>query len=95
MSWIELITPDKRYDKEPSRMERMSRVIGYVMGRHKITQEKLSKHVKSLSDFKGFLTIVWRKEPSEKDKKLFEQAWANEYELEENVEHVLDLDLDF
>ena len=63
---------------EPDRLERLSRVYGYVValadrqgGQHFIDK------VSQLHDHKGTLIVFWSAAPSEDEKAYFAAAWAS------------------
>jgi hypothetical protein len=74
---------------EPDRLERLSRVYGYVMaladrhpGAHFIDK------VSQLHDHKGTLIVFWGDAPSEAEKAFFADAWASRIgDGSRNVEH--------
>ena len=75
---------------EPDRIERLSRVYGYVValadahGMHDGFIEKFAQ----LHDHKGTLIVFWHDAPSEAEKQYFVQAWASKVgDGSTNVEH--------
>lgn len=43
----------------------------------------------SLGDHKGELTVVWNRQPSEREEQAFRDAWAAASELPEHVIHIV------
>jgi hypothetical protein len=63
---------------EPDRIERLTRVYGYVMALadaddNALFVEKFSQ----LHDHKGTLLVFWNEAPSELEKAYFTRAWAS------------------
>lgn len=63
---------------EPDRIERLTRVYGYVMAladraANTVFVEKFSQ----LHDHKGTLIVFWNEAPTEAEKDYFTQAWAS------------------
>lgn len=74
---------------EPDRLERLSRVYGYVMAladRHAV--EHFIEKVTQIHDHKGTLIVFWNAVPGEAEKDYFVQAWASKIgDGSTNVEH--------
>jgi hypothetical protein len=74
---------------EPDRLERLSRVYGYVValaGRH--AGERFIGKLIQLHDHKGTLIVFWGDAPSEAEKAFFAEAWASKIgDGSSNVEH--------
>jgi hypothetical protein len=74
---------------EPDRMERLSRVYGYVMaladsGGNQHFIEKVSQ----IHDHKGTLIVFWNEAPADAEKAYFLQAWASKIgDGSDHVEH--------
>ncbi len=75
---------------EPDRIERLTRVYGYVValadlsGRSTGFIEKFSQ----LHDHKGTLIVFWSEVPSEDEKQFFVRAWESKVgDGSSNVEH--------
>jgi hypothetical protein len=71
-----------RGGEEPWRVERLKRVLKSYSDKNEIVNFDV------LHDHKGSLTVHWLKQPSRKEKNDIEQAWENENELSENVQHL-------
>ncbi len=74
---------------EPDRLERLSRVYGYVVAladRH--ASERFIEKVTQLHDHKGTLIVFWSDAPSDAEKAYFADAWASKIgDGSCNVEH--------
>ena len=77
---------------EPDRIERLTRVYGYVValadlsGRANGFIEKFTQ----LHDHKGTLIVFWNEAPSEQEKQFFVLAWESKMgDGSSNVEHEL------
>jgi hypothetical protein len=74
---------------EPDRIERLTRVYGYVMALAdskgiKAFVEKLSQ----IHDHKGTLIVFWNAAPDDAEKDFFRQAWASKIgDGSSHVEH--------
>ncbi len=75
---------------EPDRIERLTRVYGYVValadlnGRSSGFIEKFSQ----LHDHKGTLIVFWSEAPTEEEKQFFVRAWESKVgDGSSNVEH--------
>jgi hypothetical protein len=74
---------------EPDRLERLSRVYGYVMALadHHASDRFIDK-VTQIHDHKGTLIVFWNDAPSEAEKQYFANAWASKIgDGSSNVEH--------
>jgi hypothetical protein len=74
---------------EPDRLERLSRVYGYVMA---LADQHANVHfiekVTQIHDHKGTLIVFWNDAPSAAEKDYFVQAWASKIgDGSRNVEH--------
>lgn len=74
---------------EPDRIERLSRVYGYVMALADRTGTAgFVEKVTQIHDHKGTLIVFWNDVPSEAEKDFFAQAWASKIgDGSSNVEH--------
>ena len=74
---------------EPDRLERLSRVYGYVMALADCNDtEFFIEKVTQIHDHKGTLIVFWNDAPSEAEKEYFVQAWASKIgDGSRNVEH--------
>lgn len=72
-----------REDEEPWRIERLNDVAKYV---YKNFGEL---EIFGLHDYKGDLTVIWKKLPTNIEKKYLEAAWEAQNEIADNVEHVI------
>lgn len=74
---------------EPDRLERLSRVVGYVATlADGADGARCIDKVTQLHDHKGTLIVFWGDAPSEAEKTLFATAWASPVgEGSGNVEH--------
>ena len=74
---------------EPDRIERLSRVYGYVMALADVhASEGFIEKVSQIHDHKGTLIVFWNDAPSEQEKQFFTQAWASKIgDGSSNVEH--------
>jgi len=74
---------------EPDRLERLTRVYGYVVALadvvgNSIFIEKFSQ----MHDHKGTLIVFWHDTPTEDEKAFFSRAWASKMgDGSSNVEH--------
>ncbi|QYF93643.1 hypothetical protein KY495_23825 [Massilia sp. PAMC28688] len=75
---------------EPDRIERLTRVYGYVValadahGMHDGFIEKFTQ----LHDHKGTLIVFWSEAPGELERDFFRRAWASKIgDGSDNVEH--------
>ncbi len=76
---------------EPDRLERLSRVYGYVMAlADGNASEGFIEKVTQLHDHKGTLIVFWNDAPSDAEKQYFANAWASKIgDGSNNVEHEL------
>lgn len=72
--------------RHPSDTVRLQAVVDYVAKYGSESWKALDKVV-SLENDAGYLTIVWRKRPSEWQKRYFEDAWEADGENKRDVEH--------
>ncbi|MDB5950208.1 MAG: hypothetical protein JWR65_2063 [Massilia sp.] len=74
---------------EPDRLERLSRVYGYVVAlADRQSGERFIEKVSQLHDHKGTLIVFWGDVPSEVEKSYFADAWASKIgDGTSNVEH--------
>jgi hypothetical protein len=74
---------------EPDRLERLTRVYGYVVALADVAEnstfiEKFSQ----MHDHKGTLIVFWHDTPTEEEKAFFGRAWASKMgDGSSNVEH--------
>ena len=74
---------------EPDRIERLTRVYGYVAALADYAgKQQFIEKVSQLHDHKGTLIVFWHDMPTEDEKEFFSKAWArtNGY-VTSNVEH--------
>ncbi|MBC7454255.1 MAG: hypothetical protein H7335_11220 [Massilia sp.] len=76
---------------EPDRLERLSRVYGYVMALADLdASARFIEKVTQIHDHKGTLIVFWGEAPSEAEKDYFVQAWASKIgDGSDHVEHEL------
>jgi len=81
-------------DTEPDRLERLSRVYGYVIGQADITDNKTCiTKIANLHDNKGTLFVSWRMQPTDQERTFFARAWRSQIGDESlNIVHQLILD---
>lgn len=74
---------------EPDRLERLSRVYGYVAAlADRDTGARFIEKVTQLHDHKGTLIVFWGGAPSDAEKAFFADAWASSIgDGSRNVEH--------
>jgi hypothetical protein len=74
---------------EPDRLERLSRVYGYVMAlADQHAALRFIEKVTQIHDHKGTLIVFWNDAPSEREKEYFVQAWSSKIgDGSRNVEH--------
>ena len=72
-----------REDEEPWRIERLNYVAKYVYKNFGEIE------ISGLHDHKGYLTVTWKKHPSNIEKMYLEEAWEAQNELADNVEHII------
>ena len=75
---------------EPDRIERLTRVYGYVVAlaeTHGVVDGFIEKF-SQIHDHKGTLIVFWYDAPTEEEKHYFVQAWASKVgDGSTNVEH--------
>jgi len=65
-------------EDDTQRIYRLSRVIGYVQAlAEQENNESILDKVSKLHDHEGTMTVVWKKQPTEKEKELFKKAWES------------------
>lgn len=63
---------------EPDRIERLTRVYGYVVALADLSgNQGFIEKVSQLHDHKGTLIVFWHDTPSEDEKDLFSKGWAS------------------
>ncbi|MFC0132304.1 hypothetical protein CR105_21475 [Massilia eurypsychrophila] len=74
---------------EPDRLDRLSRVYGYVMAlADGGACERFVEKVSQIHDHKGTLIVFWSDAPSDAEKGYFVHAWASKIgDGSSNVEH--------
>ena len=74
---------------EPDRIERLTRVYGYVAALADIMGNKeFIFKMSQIHDHKGTLIVFWHTTPSEDEKSFFVKAWqSNIGDRSSNVEH--------
>ncbi len=74
---------------EPDRIERLTRVYGYVMALADLgATEGFIEKVSQIHDHKGTLIVFWNDAPTDAEKAYFVQAWASRIgDGSSNVEH--------
>jgi hypothetical protein len=74
---------------EPDRIERLTRVYGYVMALADAAGvDYFIEKVTQIHDHKGTLIVFWNDTPTEQDKGFFVQAWASKIgDGSDHVEH--------
>ena len=74
---------------EPDRLERLTRVYGYVVALADTAGEPtFIEKVSQLHDHKGTLIVFWHDAPTEVEKSFFTRAWASKMgDGSTNVEH--------
>jgi lysophospholipid acyltransferase (LPLAT)-like uncharacterized protein len=74
---------------EPDRLERLTRVYGYVVALADVAgKQSFIEKVSQMHDHKGTLIVFWHDTPSEEEKAMFTQAWASKMgDGSTNVEH--------
>ncbi|UGQ48012.1 hypothetical protein [Massilia endophytica] len=74
---------------EPDRLERLTRVYGYVAALADLAgHQHLIEKISQLHDHKGTLIVFWHDAPTEEEKALFVQGWASRMgDGSTNVEH--------
>ncbi len=74
---------------EPDRLERLTRVYGYVAALADLAgQPSFIEKVSQLHDHKGTLIVFWHDTPAEDEKAFFAKAWASKMgDGTTNVEH--------
>lgn len=78
-------------DNESFRIERLHRVIGYVVALAEyFGNESIVEKLASLDDHEGNLTVTWRTSPSDGQKQFFAKAWSSMIGdgCDMNIEHV-------
>ena len=81
-------------DTEPDRLERLSRVYGYVIGQADFSDNKTCiTKIAHLHDNRGTLYVTWRAQPTDQERTFFARAWHSQIGDESaNVVHQLILD---
>jgi hypothetical protein len=74
---------------EPDRLERLSRVYGYVAAMADLAgKQSFIEKVSQLHDHKGTLIVFWHDTPNEDEKAYFTRAWSSKMgDGSTNVEH--------
>lgn len=74
---------------EPDRIERLTRVYGYVAALADVAGEaEFILKVSQIHDHKGTLIVFWNEPPSELEKGFFVKAWMSKIgDGSANVEH--------
>jgi hypothetical protein len=74
---------------EPDRIERLTRVYGYVVALADRTGDAaFIEKITQLHDHKGTLIVFWNDAPTEPEKEFFVQAWSSKIgDGSTNVEH--------
>ncbi|MES2129916.1 MAG: hypothetical protein V4463_21790 [Pseudomonadota bacterium] len=75
---------------EPDRIERLTRVYGYVVALADLAGQThgFIEKVTQIHDHKGTLIVFWNEAPSDDEKSFFVQAWASKVgDGSTNVEH--------
>ena len=74
---------------EPDRLERLTRVYGYVVALADMAgKQAFIEKVSQLHDHKGTLIVFWHDTPMEDEKAFFGQAWASKVgDGTQSVEH--------
>jgi hypothetical protein len=74
---------------EPDRIERLTRVYGYVMALADSSRTAgFIEKVSQIHDHKGTLIVFWNDTPTDAEKDFFVQAWASRIgDGSTNVEH--------
>jgi hypothetical protein len=74
---------------EPDRLERLSRVYGYVVAlADRNAGDRFIEKVTQIHDHKGTLIVFWNDAPSDAEKEYFADAWASKIgDGSSNVEH--------
>ena len=78
-----IILSANREEDEPWRLLRLADVARY----YKRYSEKIN--IIKLHDHKGYLTVIWSKEPTTLERHTIESAWENENEPGESTEHLI------
>ena len=74
---------------EPDRLERLTRVYGYVVALADMAgMPTFVEKVSQMHDHKGTLIVFWHDTPTEDEKAFFSKAWASKMgDGSSNVEH--------
>lgn len=74
---------------EPDRLERLTRVYGYVVALADVVgNSTFIEKFSQMHDHKGTLIVFWHDTPSEDEKAFFSRAWASKMgDGSSNVEH--------
>lgn len=74
---------------EPDRLERLTRVYGYVAALADVAgKSSFIEKVSQIHDHKGTLIVFWHDTPAEDEKQFFIQAWSSKIgDGSTNVEH--------
>ena len=74
---------------EPDRLERLTRVYGYVVALADVAGNPgLIEKFSQMHDHKGTLIVFWHDAPTEEEKAFFSRAWASKMgDGSANVEH--------
>lgn len=89
MKEIKMVSSNKL---EPWRIARLQRVWGYIsaLADH-YGNTSLQKKISEFLDHEGFLTVSWKKEPTEGELDFIAKAWSSTIagENADNVEHLV------
>jgi hypothetical protein len=77
------------YAEESQRLPRLERIIGYVQA---LADDYGNTHIldkiSKLHDHKGTMTVFWKEQPTDREKKMFSKAWMSRIgDGADNVEH--------
>jgi hypothetical protein len=75
---------------EPDRIERLTRVYGYVMALADLSgSEGFIEKVSQIHDHKGTLIVFWNDTPTDTEKEFWSRGWASKVigDGSSNVEH--------
>ena len=74
---------------EPDRLERLTRVYGYVVALADVSDKQgFIEKVSQMHDHKGTLIVFWHDAPTEDEKAFFVRAWSSKIgDGSANVEH--------
>jgi hypothetical protein len=67
----------ERAESETFRIVRLHRIVGYIGALSDVIGHDVLPRIAGLHDHKGVLTVKWRQQPSDAEKRLVTKAWES------------------